>query len=179
MPSERYIEFLLSLGADQSRHSGRTLLDHLVGTHSLLFEWKNQEHVCLGGLFHSIYGTQYYRHQSVDTSMRNYIVDLIGPKAEELAWLFCTVNRMDLIVLDVAENSMLTDKDGLLVMPVANRTFRNLIEIEAANTIEQFRFEAASTKLILRMKLMLVKRKGLLSSQATQEIKRLLKSATG
>ena len=42
----------------------------------------------MGGLFHSIYGTQYYKVQSADLADRKRIAEVIGPQAEELAFLF-------------------------------------------------------------------------------------------
>ena len=43
--------------ADAVKHSGRSLYDHLCGTHALLEQWGNCEPVCTAGLFHSLYGT--------------------------------------------------------------------------------------------------------------------------
>ena len=38
---ERYLSLLHASGADKLAHSGRTLLDHLVGTYRLLKDWGN------------------------------------------------------------------------------------------------------------------------------------------
>ena len=58
--------FLISLDANKTRHSGRTLFDHLKGVHDLLRDWDNEHHVCMAGLFHSIYGTNTFKHQSLN-----------------------------------------------------------------------------------------------------------------
>ena len=60
-----YRDFLISLDANKTRHSGRTLFDHLKGVHDLLRDWDNEYHVCIAGLFHSIYGTNTFKHQSM------------------------------------------------------------------------------------------------------------------
>ena len=53
-------------------------------------EYLNED-VCFAGLFHSIYGTKYFRHET--TSDRNSIRKLIGERAERLAWKFCELDR--------------------------------------------------------------------------------------
>ena len=61
MIEQKHLDLLLELNADENPHSGGELLDHLRGTHDFLAAWGNDQPVCLGGLFHSIYGTQSYK----------------------------------------------------------------------------------------------------------------------
>jgi hypothetical protein len=117
MIREDYKHFLLGpASAGKTRHSGRMLYDHLAGTHALLESWGNSEDICNAGLFHSIYGTKRFRHQSWPLTDRETIRNLIGAQAEELAYLFCTRNRAEFLADDAP---------------------RGLREIEAANLIEQ------------------------------------------
>lgn len=116
----KYHSFLLSLGAHRVKHSGRTLFDHLKGVHDLLRDWDNPEHVCLGGLFHSIYGTRAFGHITVEKSSRPEVSSIIGAKAENLAYLFSEA------------------KDRPLFESISDPEIRlQLMEIEAANLIEQ------------------------------------------
>jgi hypothetical protein len=118
---EAHKQFLLGpAGADKIRHSGRTLYDHLVGTHDLLQAWGNSKPVCTAGLFHSIYGTKHFRHQTWPIIDRATIQKLIGPEAELLAYVFCIADR---------PKAFFANADGFLTRP--------LREIEAANLIEQ------------------------------------------
>ena len=80
-------------GAKGKSHSGRTLYDHLKGTHDLLRDWGNSEVVYLGGLFHSIYGTRQFQHASLPLAERHALQKLIGPEAEYLAYVFCVTDR--------------------------------------------------------------------------------------
>lgn len=85
-----------ALGAEDVGHSGgRTLFTHLRGTYDLLDQWGAAEHVKVAGLFHSIYGTNTFRHQCLQPTAKNreLVAKLIGPKAEHLVYLFCTSNR--------------------------------------------------------------------------------------
>lgn len=110
-------QFLLALDANKTRHSGRTLFDHLKGVHDLLRDWDNDTDVCNAGLFHSIYGTNTFKHQSL--SDRGELVKMIGVRAEMLVHFFAT-------------------KDRPLFESVNAKTIRRqLMEIEAANLIEQ------------------------------------------
>lgn len=121
-------DFLMSLDANKTRHSGRTLFEHLKGVHDLLRDWDNEHHVCLAGLFHSIYGTRTFKHQSL--SDRGELVKMIGPRAELLVFYFSTKDRPFF-------NSF-RDRDKSLSHDFGDKDIRrNLIEIEAANLLEQ------------------------------------------
>jgi (p)ppGpp synthase/HD superfamily hydrolase len=114
----KLIEFLDELGAHRTRHSGRTLFDHLKGVHDLLRDWGNDHEVCVAGLFHSIYGTHSFKHQS--TADRDKVRSMIGERAEDLAHRFCSATDRPLF-------ASIEDKQRR----------EDLIEIEAANLIEQ------------------------------------------
>jgi len=130
--NDRQREFLISLDADKTRHSGRTLFEHLKGVHDLLRDWDNPTDVCLAGLFHSIYGTNTFKHQSLHD--RGALVNMIGVKAELLVHHFATGDRP-------------------LFESVEDKAMRKqLMEIEAANLLEQGSTSGALRKLS-RMKL--------------------------
>ncbi|MCZ6643008.1 MAG: hypothetical protein O7F71_15635 [Gammaproteobacteria bacterium] len=118
-------------------HSGRTLRDHLIGTHDLIREWGNPGHVASGALFHSIYGTQAYRVSSADLQCRPHIASVIGEQAEELAYLFCVSDRVGLFFEADKPNPRLWDYRRSELVPVAPQAVAELIEIEIANYVEQ------------------------------------------
>jgi hypothetical protein len=121
-------DFLMSLDANKTPHSGRTLFEHLKGVHDLLRDWDNSHDVCLAGLFHSIYGTNTFKHQSM--SDRGKLVQMIGVRAELLVHYFSTKDRPffnSLKDLDKPHPYDFWDKD----------VRKNLLEIEAANLLEQ------------------------------------------
>lgn len=125
MIDSKLTQFLIvQAKADKARHSGRTLLDHLVGTHDLLQRWGNSEDICNAGLFHSIYGTVHFHHKAWPLDQRDVIRGLIGDYAEKLACLFCGMNRP----------AAFFDREDAWLFP---QMLRDLREIEAANLIEQ------------------------------------------
>ena len=112
------IDFLLHNGADENSHSGRNLMDHLVGTAELLMEWGCDRDVVLAGLCHSIYGTDSYHTVTIDPLKREEVRALIGEKAEELSWKFG--RRMNPRLTSFIHNKEI-----------------ELVVIECANLIEQ------------------------------------------
>lgn len=132
-----HLELLHELGADGNPHSMRTLTAHLVGTAALLERWGNPEPICAAGLFHSIYGTEYYRRQTADLALRPMIAARIGPEAEELAWLFCACDRMALPRLTATGERLLPGRLLPEPVPISEATLRALAEIEIANVLEQ------------------------------------------
>ena len=85
------VRYLLELGTDQISHSGSTLIKHLVGVHDILVANGAPQYICDAGLFHSIYGTPAFTHQSTDD--RCTVRDLIGPEAERLVYEFSILQR--------------------------------------------------------------------------------------
>lgn len=75
MIGQEHLDLLIALNTDENPHSGGELIDHLKGTHDYLASWGNEQAVCLGGLFHSIYGTQSYKTESATVEVRAYIQD--------------------------------------------------------------------------------------------------------
>jgi len=70
-----------------SPHGTRKLSDHLLGVYKLLEDEGAPQEVCDAGLFHSIYGTEIYKHKTLTS--RDIVRSLIGDEAENLAHMFC------------------------------------------------------------------------------------------
>ena len=87
------IDFLKSVGSDETSHSGRTLLEHLIGTSEKLKEMGAPQYLQDAGLFHSIYGTVSFMPDGGLVEDRQIIKDLIGDQAEEVAYLFCILDK--------------------------------------------------------------------------------------
>ena len=85
------VQYLIEAGADEVPHSGATLIDHLVGVHDILVANGAAQYICDAGLFHSIYGTPAFKHQT--TNNRDEIRELIGTRAEQLVYEFSVLER--------------------------------------------------------------------------------------
>src|SRR5579862_9782312 len=133
-----YLDLLRRYHADATEHSGRRLIDHLLGVYRLLEIWSNASDVCCAGLFHSIYGTNIFSHRSAPYADRAIVRAGIGERAERLAFLFCTSDRpVAFLEAALAGSTMLADIVHGGANPVAADDLAALIEIEVANFLEQ------------------------------------------
>ena len=87
MTFESKIEFLRNLGCDEVNHANQTLLEHLIGVYKLLKSWNAPEYIQDAGLFHSVYGTSYFK--PVILIDREVVKNIIGIHAEALVFIFC------------------------------------------------------------------------------------------
>ena len=110
------IDFLRSLGCMETAHSGRDLYSHLEGVRKNLEELDAPEYLQDAGLFHSIYGTAFFKHQS--TNDRNKVRELIGEKAEEIVYWFCIIDKPRTTNINKLEEGQL--KNDLKLLNYAN-----------------------------------------------------------
>jgi hypothetical protein len=120
-------------------HSSRSdLFTHVCKTHDLLEDWGNPPSVCLAGLFHSIYGTWHVSHRALPFSERATVRALIGEEAEALAYIFCVAERpKDFLECLDRRDVVIRDHHTGTMMSLSRETLDRLLEIEAANIIEQ------------------------------------------
>jgi hypothetical protein len=86
-------DFLVGLGVEKIAHTNKTYLGHLVGVYRFMEERGCTEEICRAGMFHSIYGTERFQGFKLPLERRAEIKNLIGERAERLAYLNCAVNR--------------------------------------------------------------------------------------
>jgi hypothetical protein len=105
------------------QHSGKTFFEHLFNTMLILEEQKLDTDIVLAGLYHSVYGTEFYKYNSPSVS-REKIISIIGERAEGYVYEFCSLtNRFDKIL----NNTNNYNHD----------TWYALLNIEGANLFEQ------------------------------------------
>lgn len=106
-------------------HSGSTLYQHLYKTFCILKSQNQSEDVCLAGLYHSVYGTDYF-----DANLnikKEDVIKYIGEYSESLVSEFCTNDR---------DNNILHSNKYKLSKQL------DLLRILYANLIEQeYRFD--------------------------------------
>src|SRR4051794_36821817 len=85
--------FLLGQGIEEMEHTGKTYFGHLIAVHRLMEEQGCAADACRAGLFHSIYGTEAFQRFQLPVARRHEVRDLIGERAERLAYLNCAMDR--------------------------------------------------------------------------------------
>lgn len=109
------INFLKNV-ASNIPHSKTTLFDHLYRTYKILKSHGADEDTCLAGLYHSVYGTEFYSRLNLS---RDDVKRIIGVEAEKIVYEFCS----------------LIDRDAQLLNNL-DVDFR-LVQIAYANLIEE------------------------------------------
>lgn len=132
---EEHLKLLEELTRD-SPHRGGSLHDHLVGTARILEAWGRPAAVCLAGLFHAVYGTQFYRLQVVSPSERARVRAVLGDRAERLVHLFSVADRRSLYskLQDPAPRIHEAGGDGEI--PISHEDLVALVEMDLANRLE-------------------------------------------
>lgn len=123
-------EYLKSLGTEAVAHSGRTFFEHLTNVEKILRICRQPEYVCLGGLYHSIYGTSFFTQETATD--RAAVREVIGEQAEKLAYLFCKAYRP---YCWFTSNDLVL-RDGTYVR-IDEQTLQDLRMIEGANLLDQ------------------------------------------
>lgn len=123
------IELLKKYGADKQPHSERMFLEHLEGTAKLLKNMGCRQALIDAGLYHSIYGTEFFKPWN--SPSREEVKQVIGEEAEYLAWVFCRLNRKKLS----ANNSNMELLDGGHIENV--NLHQDMLHIALANLLEQ------------------------------------------
>lgn len=132
------LRFLESAAAHETDHSGGDLLKHLTNTYGILRRWGCAEPLCVAGLFHSVYGTQAFRHAAFTLQQRQQVWDVIGTQAEQTAYLYCVANRSSIYEnLDrEAGYCLQTFKDGATIS-ISRECLADLMTLDLANALEQ------------------------------------------
>ena len=94
MKYHKCVNFLLSIGAQNIPHSGKTFLNHCINVYNFLRKGNCSDDICYAGLLHSIYGNDIF---DVDFKIeRKTIKDLIGEEAESIVYYFNSTSRDEL-----------------------------------------------------------------------------------
>jgi len=80
-------------------HSGGTFFNHCYNTYKILKNQNKPLYICLAGLFHSAYGTEFIEGFFKD---REILQNVIGEKAEAVVHRFCSLTDRDKELLDPA-----------------------------------------------------------------------------
>lgn len=133
--------FLINLerfGISTLNHSHDSLLSHLKGTANILNKWNCSSVVCLAGLCHSIYGTESFVKQSATLENRDFMKDLIGVEAENLAYLFGAHKKESLWAnLELSSHFNIYDRFAHSVKNISKSELSSLVTITLANWLEQ------------------------------------------
>ena len=126
------LALLRALGFGTLQHDSHVpFLAHLGGTRRLLMAWGERPALCDAGLFHSVYGTEFFVPERV--AERDDVVAVIGVEAERVAWLWCAIKRE---TIDVRRATVRL-RHGDVAEQLTPTEVRDLATLWAADTVEQ------------------------------------------
>lgn len=141
MTDDQYVKLLKRFGTDKILNwEKRPLLHHLIATHDLLKSWGACKEVCVGGLFHSIYGTQLLETRAAGFESRDELRRVIGDKAENLAYSFCVMDRWHFYGSLGHSPLVLMDRLQRVPIPVDKDLACYLLDIAVANVVDHLAF---------------------------------------
>jgi len=121
----KMVELLTKQGANECWHKHGTFKEHLFHVWRILKIWNQDDAISRCGLYHSAYSNSYVNlaifHEKED---RGTVAQTIGKAAEELVYLFCRINRHEL-VFDTLLNGIPKDED--LIVPKEGKTMKHIL----------------------------------------------------
>lgn len=132
-PTGRRFELLQRLGFRELMHDSHVpFLSHLLGTRRVLVGWGERPALCDAGLFHSVYGTEYF--QPDEPADRDDVRAIVGAEAEEIAWAWCTIRRD---TIDPSGGCTAIDRHTGSPIELGRRLLGDVATLWAADTVEQ------------------------------------------
>ena len=132
-------EFLRGVGAADVAHTGTTYLAHCAAVYRDMKAWGFDEDEARAGLFHSIYGTGLFQKFKLPLERRGEIRDLIGERAERLAYLLCAVDyeSFDREVERGRPPYRMTNRFTGETTTIAPEDFESVVKLQLIDRLEQ------------------------------------------
>jgi hypothetical protein len=131
--------FLVEAQIGEVEHTGKTYLGHLIAVYQLLERCNFSADVCRAGMFHSIYGTELFQGFKLPLERRPKIQELIGERAERLAYLNCAMGRSSFDAALALSSPPYPMRDRLTdeVVPLDRDDFDDLCRVHLYDWLEQ------------------------------------------
>lgn len=136
-------DFFQQVGATDVAHTKKSYLAHAIGVYNDLKQWGATEELALGGMFHSIYGTERFQKFKLDLERRGDVRALIGERAEWLAWINCAMTRdeydacIEALIEDESAPLYLVDRFSGDRIELSEQDFDDLGTIHLCDWLEQ------------------------------------------
>lgn len=125
--------WLQAQGAGKIKHSGRSLLNHLLNTYDLMRAQGCDPQATLAGGLHSIAGTNVFKGNLIAADQLSTLNELFGTEVIELVRLFNTIARPKTLLQ--GSNELALTAGGTVT--VTDLQLAQLQQIEAANLLDQ------------------------------------------
>lgn len=133
------VKFLANLGTEKVAHTEGSFLTHLIGVYRDLEKWGCDEELCRVGMFHSIYGTEKFQKFALPLDRRDEVRQLIGERAERLAYCNCVMDRasFDRAAMQETGPYLIVDRKGQPAVEFSEEDFDDLCRVHLCDWLEQ------------------------------------------
>ncbi len=133
------VDFLRGLGTETVEHSGdKGFLAHLIGVYRDMESWGGSQDLCRAALFHSIYGTELFRRWSLPLDRRADVRELVGERAERIAFVNCLMDRSSFdALLESDAPYRLRNRETGEAMELSREDFDDLVRLHLCDWLEQ------------------------------------------
>jgi len=138
-PLKQLTDFLVSLGIDQIAHTQKNYLGHLSNVYKHMQAAGCDVDLCRAGLFHSIYGTEKFQGFKLPLERRTELAEMIGSRAERLAYWNCLMDRgsLDELLAQADEPFLLRNRESCEAMVLTRRELDDLCCVHLFDWLEQ------------------------------------------
>ncbi len=139
LPMKTMTEYITQLGAAKIPHSRTTYLAHAVGVYKYMQSWDADDELCRAAMFHSIYGTERFQDFTLPLDRRPELRELIGDRAELLAYANCAMDRDSFFALVDQHQARYLIKDRLSGehIDLSHEQFEDLMRLHLSDYLEQ------------------------------------------
>jgi hypothetical protein len=136
---KKLTNFLVGMGVENIPHTEKSYLAHLIAVYRDLKAFGCGEDVCRAGMFHSIYGTEKFQGFTLPLERRGEVRELIGDRAEHLAYLNCVMDRasFDKAVEEHGERYRFRDRVAGVDVELDKHDFDDLCRVHLIDWLEQ------------------------------------------
>lgn len=132
-------KFFIETGSSDIEHTDKSYLAHAIAVHNDLKRWGADDELCRAGLFHSIYGTELFKLFQYPLENRPKVRELIGERAEQLAYWVCAMRRDEFDKAAFQEEGPypLHDRFTDDVVMLDDDQFHDMLMLQACDWLEQ------------------------------------------
>ena len=132
-------DYLVEFGAENVSHTGKTYLGHAISVYQDMKGWQADDELCRAAMYHSIHGTEGFTTLTLPLDRREELRDLIGERAEKLAYANCAMDRKSLYrqVDQYHDRYQIKDRFTEGSIDLSRAEFDDLIRLHPCDFLEQ------------------------------------------
>lgn len=136
---QELVDYFHTLATEDVEHSEGTYMGHCFTVYRDMKKWGFDEELARAGLFHSIYGTELFQRFKLPIEKRQEVRELIGERAERLAYLNCSINydEFDEELTRRGETFRMTSRLTGEPIELNNAELEDLLRVHLVDRLEQ------------------------------------------